>query len=67
MLLSAWSGMLGGLAELVRLKDMLGKTRSQAEANTCKKLRVFLFVLKAQYFKEMVNSNYKTIASCYYR
>ena len=39
--------MLGGLAELVRLKDMMGKTQSQAEANTCKKL-VFLFVLKAQ-------------------
>ena len=42
--------MLGGLAELGRLKDMMGKTQSQAETNKCKNLGVFLFVLKAQYF-----------------
>lgn len=48
MLLSAWSSVLGGLAELVRLKDTMGKNRSQTRTNTYKKLRVFLVGLQGQ-------------------
>lgn len=38
--------MLGGLAELVRWKDTIGKNRSQAGANAYKKLLVFIVVLQ---------------------
>lgn len=38
--------MVGGFAELVRLKDSMGKNMSQGEANTYKKLRVFIVVLQ---------------------